>query len=76
MAQSQVSFAPGQIVKGTVIEIRQKEVMIDIGYCETTRVWRCRPCAALDCGRCCTKPSKSCGRATPNDGKWWVASPV
>ena len=32
MAQSQVSFAPGQIVKGTVIEIRQKEVMIDIGY--------------------------------------------
>ncbi|MDP6794227.1 MAG: 30S ribosomal protein S1 [Verrucomicrobiota bacterium] len=32
MAQSQASFAPGQIVKGTVIEIRQKEVMIDIGY--------------------------------------------
>ena len=32
MAQSQVSFAPGQIVKGTIIEIRQKEVMIDIGY--------------------------------------------
>ena len=32
MAQSQTSFAPGQIVKGTVIEIRQKEVMIDIGY--------------------------------------------
>ena len=32
MAQSQISFAPGQIVKGTVIEIRQKEVMIDIGY--------------------------------------------
>ncbi|MEE2948142.1 MAG: 30S ribosomal protein S1 [Verrucomicrobiota bacterium] len=32
MAQSQTSFAPSQIVKGTVIEIRQKEVMIDIGY--------------------------------------------
>jgi len=32
MAQSQTSFAAGQIVKGTVIEIRQKEVMIDIGY--------------------------------------------
>jgi small subunit ribosomal protein S1 len=32
MAQSQISFAPGHIVKGTVIEIRQKEVMIDIGY--------------------------------------------
>ena len=32
MAQSQPSFAAGQIVKGTVIEIRQKEVMIDIGY--------------------------------------------
>ena len=32
MAQSQNDFAPGQIVKGTVFEIRQKEVMIDIGY--------------------------------------------
>ena len=32
MAQSQVSYVAGQIVKGTVIEIRQKEVMIDIGY--------------------------------------------
>ena len=32
MAQSQVSYVAGPIVKGTVIEIRQKEVMIDIGY--------------------------------------------
>ena len=32
MAQSQNDLAPGQIVKGTVFEIRQKEVMIDIGY--------------------------------------------
>jgi small subunit ribosomal protein S1 len=32
MAQCQTDFAAGQIVKGTVIEIRQKEVMIDIGY--------------------------------------------
>ncbi len=32
MAQSQISYVAGQIVKGTVIEIRQKEVMIDIGY--------------------------------------------
>ena len=32
MAQSQISYVAGQIVKGTVIEIRQKEVMIDIGF--------------------------------------------
>ena len=32
LAQSQTSFASGQIVKGTVIEIRSKEVMVDIGY--------------------------------------------
>ena len=32
LAQSQASFTSGQIVKGTVIEIRSKEVMVDIGY--------------------------------------------
>ena len=32
LAQSQTSFASGQIVKGTIIEIRSKEVMVDIGY--------------------------------------------
>ena len=32
MSQSQTSFAAGQIVKGTIIEIRSKEIMIDIGY--------------------------------------------
>ena len=32
LAQSQTSFASSQIVKGTVIEIRSKEVMVDIGY--------------------------------------------
>jgi len=32
MAQSETSFATGQIVKGTIIEIRSKEVMVDIGY--------------------------------------------
>ena len=32
LAQSQTSFTSGQIVKGTVIEIRSKEVMVDIGY--------------------------------------------
>ena len=32
MKQSQFGFAPGQIVKGTVIEVRSKEVLVDIGY--------------------------------------------
>src|SRR4051812_19645779 len=32
MKQSQVGFAAGQIVKGTVIEVRPKEVLVDIGY--------------------------------------------
>ena len=32
MKQSQFGFAPGQIVKGTIIEVRPKEVLIDIGY--------------------------------------------
>jgi len=32
LAQSQMNFATGQIVKGTIIEIRSKEVMVDIGY--------------------------------------------
>ena len=32
LAQSETSFATGQIVKGTIIEIRSKEVMVDIGY--------------------------------------------
>ena len=32
MRQSFVSFATGQIVKGVVIEVRSKEVLIDIGY--------------------------------------------
>ena len=32
MQQSQFGFAPGQIVKGTVIEVRSKEVLVDIGY--------------------------------------------
>ncbi|MAS76567.1 MAG: 30S ribosomal protein S1, partial [Verrucomicrobiales bacterium] len=32
MSQSQTNFAAGQIVKGTIIEIRSKEIMIDIGY--------------------------------------------
>ena len=32
MSQSQTSFAAGQIVKGTIIEIRSKEIMVDIGY--------------------------------------------
>jgi small subunit ribosomal protein S1 len=32
MAQSAKSFAAGQIVKGTVIEVRPKEVLVDIGY--------------------------------------------
>jgi small subunit ribosomal protein S1 len=32
MKQSQFGFAPGQIVKGTIIEVRSKEVLVDIGY--------------------------------------------
>lgn len=32
MRQSDKSFSAGQIVKGTVIEIRPKEVLVDIGY--------------------------------------------
>src|SRR5689334_3672439 len=32
MRQSDRSFSAGQIVKGTVIEIRPKEVLVDIGY--------------------------------------------
>ena len=29
---SQLSFSPGQIVKGIIIEVRQREVLVDIGY--------------------------------------------
>jgi len=32
LSQSQTNFAAGQIVKGTIIEIRSKEIMVDIGY--------------------------------------------
>jgi small subunit ribosomal protein S1 len=32
MKQSPVRFAAGEIVKGTVIEVRPKEVLVDIGY--------------------------------------------
>src|SRR6476660_3300742 len=32
MRQSDKSFSAGQIVKGTVIEVRPKEVVVDIGY--------------------------------------------
>ncbi|MFM1769694.1 MAG: hypothetical protein RJA22_2223 [Verrucomicrobiota bacterium] len=32
MKQSPMGFANGQIVKGTVIEVRPKEVLVDIGY--------------------------------------------
>jgi small subunit ribosomal protein S1 len=32
MKQSTMRFAAGEIVKGTVIEVRQKEVLVDIGY--------------------------------------------
>src|SRR5580692_916873 len=32
LRQSPASFATGQIVKGTVIEVRPKEVLVDIGY--------------------------------------------
>jgi small subunit ribosomal protein S1 len=32
LRQSSTQFATGQIVKGTVIEVRPKEVLVDIGY--------------------------------------------
>ncbi len=32
MKQSDMRFAAGQIVKGTIIEVRPKEVLVDIGY--------------------------------------------
>jgi small subunit ribosomal protein S1 len=32
LKQSSVHFAAGEIVKGTVIEVRPKEVLVDIGY--------------------------------------------
>ena len=32
LKQSNVRFAAGQIVKGTIIEVRPKEVLVDIGY--------------------------------------------
>ena len=32
LKQSDMRFAQGQIVKGTVIEVRPKEVLVDIGY--------------------------------------------
>ena len=32
LSQSETNFAAGQIVKGTIIEIRSKEIMVDIGY--------------------------------------------
>ena len=32
MKQSSMRFAAGEIVKGTVIEVRPKEVLVDIGY--------------------------------------------
>ena len=32
LKQSSVRFAAGEIVKGTVIEVRPKEVLVDIGY--------------------------------------------
>ena len=32
MKQSSMLFAPGEIVKGTIIEVRPKEVLVDIGY--------------------------------------------
>jgi len=32
LKQSQFVFVPGQIVKGTVIEVRPKEVLVDIGF--------------------------------------------
>ena len=32
LGKQQLNFAPGQIVKGIVVEVRSKEVMVDIGY--------------------------------------------
>jgi len=32
LAESSINFAEDQIVKGTVIEVRKKEVLVDIGY--------------------------------------------
>ncbi|MEP6663259.1 MAG: S1 RNA-binding domain-containing protein, partial [Verrucomicrobiota bacterium] len=32
MKQAPMRFAAGEIVKGTVIEVRPKEVLVDIGY--------------------------------------------
>src|SRR5881275_2289714 len=32
MKQSTTRFAPGEIVKGIIIEVRPKEVLVDIGY--------------------------------------------
>jgi small subunit ribosomal protein S1 len=32
MKQSPIGFAAGQIVKGVIIEVRSKEVLVDIGY--------------------------------------------
>src|SRR6185436_5670191 len=32
MRQSTLRFAAGEIVKGTIIEVRPKEVLVDIGY--------------------------------------------
>src|SRR3989442_7583700 len=32
MRQSTMRFAAGEIVKGTIIEVRPKEVLVDIGY--------------------------------------------
>ncbi|MGC8743880.1 MAG: 30S ribosomal protein S1 [Verrucomicrobiia bacterium] len=32
LEQSKLSVAPGEIVKGTIIEIRPKEALVDIGY--------------------------------------------
>ena len=32
MKQSEMRFAAGEIVKGTVIEVRPKEILVDIGY--------------------------------------------
>ncbi len=32
LKQTNMRFAAGEIVKGTVIEVRPKEVLVDIGY--------------------------------------------
>ncbi len=32
LRQTQMGFAPGAIVKGTVLEVRPKEILVDIGY--------------------------------------------